>query len=131
MWQEGQAQAARAAQGSGIDIAREAGEAAATGVGKFFMDTKPWLAAAQDPMKAMFVDTMRPMFQQLTGQLLGGLMKGPVPIPGPSGAAGQPTATPSGQPAQGSPPASTFGAEQVSKKEILDKSAPKVYHLQM
>ena len=117
-WQEGQAQAARAAQGSGIDMAREAGESAATAVGKFFMDTKPWLATAQDPMKAMFVDTIRPMFQQLMGQVMGGFMKGPGLTPGPSGAAGQPTATQPGQPPQRQPPASTFGAEQVSKEEI-------------
>jgi hypothetical protein len=74
-WQEGQAQAARAAQGSGIEMAQAAGEAAAAGVGKFFMDTKPWLSAAPDPWKAMIVDTMRPIFQQMMGQVMGSFMR--------------------------------------------------------
>ena len=70
-WQEGQAQAARAAQGSGLEMAREAGETAASGVAKYLADTKPWLSAAPDPMKAMMADGMRPAFQQMMGQLMG------------------------------------------------------------
>jgi len=96
-WQEGQAQAARAAQGSGIEMAQAAGEAAAAGVGKFFMDTKPWLAAAPDPWKAMVLDTMRPIFQQLMGQLIGTFMRG-MPIAGTAGTSGRPMQSQPGQP---------------------------------
>jgi hypothetical protein len=117
-WQEGQAQAARAAQGSSIEMAQAAGEAAATGVGKFFMDTKPWLATAPDPVKAMIVDTMRPMFQQLMGQVMGGLMRGFVSMAGQSGTSGQPVTAQPGQPPQGQPPAFTSGAQQVSEQEM-------------
>ena len=73
-WQKGQAEAARAAQGSGIEMAQAAGEAAATGVGKFFMDTKPWLSAAPDPFQAMMADTMRPILQQVMGQVIASIM---------------------------------------------------------
>lgn len=75
VWQRGQAEATRAAQGSGVEMAREAGEAAATGMAKFLIDTKPWLSAAPDPWKAMIMDTMRPIFQQLVGQLMGSFMR--------------------------------------------------------
>jgi len=116
-WQEGQAQAARAAQGSGMEMAREAGEAAATAVSKFFVDNKPWLSSAPDPMKAMIVDTMRPMFQQLMGQLVGGSMRGFGPM---VGLPGQPGATQPGQP-QGQPPGFTpTGWQQVSEDEIKE-----------
>jgi hypothetical protein len=74
-WQEGQALAVQTAQASSIKVAREAGEAAAGGVAKFFMETKPWLSAAPDPWKAMMVDTMRPVIQQMVGQLVGGFMR--------------------------------------------------------
>lgn len=117
-WQEGQAQAARAAQGSGIEMAREAGEAAASNVAKFFLDTKPWLAAAPDPMKAMMVDTMRPMFQQLVTQLMGGFIRSFGSMTGPSGLPGQPAPTQPGQPPQGQPPGFAPGVEHISKSEM-------------
>jgi hypothetical protein len=99
-------------------MAREAGEAAASGVAKFFIDTKPWLAAAPDPMKAMIVDTMRPMFQQLMGQLMGGFMRGAGSITGPSGVSGQPIAAQPGQQPQGQPPGFAPDVEQISKKQM-------------
>jgi len=74
-WQEGQARAAREAERTGIEMAQAAGEAAATGVGKFFMDTKPWLAAAPDPFQAMMADTMRPILQQVMGQVIASVMR--------------------------------------------------------
>jgi len=94
-WQRGQAEAARAAQGSVVEAAQVAGEAAAGGVAKFFMETKPWLATAPNPMQAMMVDAMRPIFNQLLGQVIGGVMR-PTPQ-------GQPGAQPGqqGQPAPG------------------------------
>jgi len=84
-WQKGQAEAAREAQGSGIEIAQAAGEAAASGVGKFFMETKPWLSASPDPWQAMMADTMRPILQQVMGNVMGSMMR----------------ATPQRQPAEG------------------------------
>jgi hypothetical protein len=75
VWQKGQAEAAQAAQQSGIEVANAAGEAAAGGVAKFLMETKPWQTTSSDPMKSMMADTMGPMFQQLVGQLMGGLMR--------------------------------------------------------
>jgi len=74
VWQRGQAEAARAAQGSSLEVAQAAGEAAASGVGKFFMDTKPWLSASPNPWQAMMADTMRPVLQQTIGQMMGKLM---------------------------------------------------------
>jgi len=73
-WQEGQAQAARESERTGIEMAQAAGEAAATGVGKFFMETKPWLAASPNPFQAMMADTMRPILQQLMGQVIASVM---------------------------------------------------------
>jgi hypothetical protein len=75
VWQKGQAEAARVAQGSGIEIANAAGQAAAGGVAKWFMETKPWLSTAPDPMKAMMVDSIRPFFQQMMGQVMGTFMR--------------------------------------------------------
>jgi hypothetical protein len=116
-WQEGQVQAARVAQGGGIEMARQAGEAAAGGVAKFFMDTKPWLSAAPDPWKAMIVDTMRPLFQQMMGQVMGGFMRF---MP-----QGQPRIPPSqaGQPGFETPQAGQIGfqqAQQASEDEVRE-----------
>jgi hypothetical protein len=112
-WQEGQAQASRAAQGSGIEMAREAGEVAASGVAKFFLDTKPWLSASPDPLKAMVVDTMRPVFQQVFGQLTGTFLRG-FGMP-QAGSPGQPMPQ---NPPQGQTPLSTPGVEQIGKDEM-------------
>jgi len=94
-WQKGQAEAASAAQGSGIEMAKAAGEAAAMGVGKYFEETKPWLAASPDPWRAMMFDTIRPFFQQMVGQLMGGFMRFT-----PQGQVGVQPPSPSGQPGQ-------------------------------
>lgn len=89
-WQRGQAEAARAAQGSGIEIAQAAGETAASGVAKYFMDAKPWLSTSPNPMQSMIVDTVRPFFQQILGQMMGSFMRFT-----PQGQAGmQPSPTP-------------------------------------
>lgn len=115
-WQQGQAEAAQAAQGSGMEMAKAAGEAAAAGVGKYFMDTKPWLAGAPNPMQAMVVDSMRPMFQQLMGQLMGNFMRFTPQAQGQPGT--QPT-SPSGQSAQ---PGfqQPGGVQQASDEEIKE-----------
>jgi hypothetical protein len=94
-WQRGQAEAARAAQGDVVAAAQTAGEAAAGGVARYFMETKPWLATAQNPMQAMMVDAMSPLFKQLLGQVIGSVIR-----PAPQG---QPGAQVPGQPGQPAP----------------------------
>jgi hypothetical protein len=112
-WQKGQAEAARAAQQSGIEIAQTAGEAAAGGVARFFMDTKPWQAASPNPMQSMMADTMRPIFQQMIGQVMGGFMR-----PGPQGQAGS-QSPPPGQ-ADFQQPGGVQPASEDEVKEAFD-----------
>jgi hypothetical protein len=78
-WQKGQAEAAQAAQGSVAEAAQAAGAAAAMGVGKYFEETKPWLATSKDPWQAMMADTMRPYLQQVMGQVIGSVMRPNIP----------------------------------------------------
>jgi len=109
-WQKGQAEAAQAAQQSGIEIAQTAGEAAAGGVAKFFMETKPWQSASPNPMQSMMVDTMRPIFQQMIGQVMGGFMR-----TGPQGQAGMQS------PATGQPGFQPHGGvQQASEDEVKE-----------
>ncbi|RJQ41355.1 MAG: hypothetical protein C4555_00165 [Dehalococcoidia bacterium] len=68
-WQEGQARAARAAQGSSLEIAQEAGETAATAMGKFLMENKPWLTKTSDPMKAMMAQAIQPHLSTMLGRM--------------------------------------------------------------
>jgi len=92
-WQRGQAEAARAAQGDVVAAAQTAGEAAAGGVARYFMETKPWLATAQNPMQAMMADAMSPLFKQLLGQVIGSVIH-----PAPQGQPGVQVPGQSGQP---------------------------------
>lgn len=69
-WQKGQAEAAQAAQGSVVEAAQVAGQAAAMGVGKYFEETKPWLAAAPNPLMATMANAMQPLFNQAMGNLM-------------------------------------------------------------
>ena len=80
LWQAGQADAARAAQGTGEQIAEKAAHEAALGVAGYFEEKKPWLAASPDPFKAMFADIMRPIFENVAKSL----------TPGAEGEAGAP-----------------------------------------
>jgi hypothetical protein len=119
VWQKGQAEAARAAQGSGIEMAQAAGEAAATGVGKFFMDTKPWLSAAPDPFQAIMADTMRPILQQVMGQVIASVMH----ITSRGQAGPQPSAGPRVPPQGGSQPpqhGQPGGVQEASDDEIKE-----------
>jgi len=81
VWGRGQAEAAKAQQGSVLEAAQVAGQAAAGGVAKYFMEEKPWLATAQNPMQAMMADALGPLFKQLLGQVTGTLIR-PAPQPG-------------------------------------------------
>lgn len=95
-WQRGQAEAARSAQGDVVAAAQVAGEAAAGGVAKFFMETKPWIATAPNPMQAMMVDAMSPLFKQVMGQVMGSFIR-----PSPQGQPGAQVPSQPGQPAPG------------------------------
>ena len=95
-WQKGQAEAARANQTGVVEAAQAAGEAAAGGVAKFFMQEKPWLATAQNPLQAMVVDAMSPLFKQVMGNLMGPFMR-----PAPQGQPGAQVLAQPGQPATG------------------------------
>jgi len=106
VWQQGQAIAAREAQGSSLEVANAAGEAAAGGVAKYLMETKPWLSASPNPMQSMMADSMRPLLQQLIGQLMGGMMP---PIQQPQAGIQTP---------QGLQPDQLAGTQQVSEEEI-------------
>lgn len=118
VWQKGQAEAARAAQGSGIEMAQAAGEAAAGGIARWFMEAKPWVSAAPDPWQAMMVDTTRPIIQQLLGQIMSKFTQltpqgqlGAQPLPGAQATFQPPQ---SGQPGFEQP----SGVPQATEEEI-------------
>lgn len=116
-WQKGQAEAAEAAQQSGTEIAETAGETAAAGVAKFFMETKPWQAGSPNPMATMVTQAIQPYFSQVIGRMFGmfgSFGQPPGTIPNQSG---QP---PQQNPPQGGTPVSTPGTEQVSEQEMKE-----------
>jgi len=89
VWQQGQAEAARAAQMGGSEMAAQAAQQAAQGVAAYLEQTKPWISASSNPMQAMLADLMRPLLQNVMSRF----------IPGMPAALGQPqgerTASPS------------------------------------
>jgi len=116
-WQKGQAEAAEAARQSGTEIAETAGETAAAGVAKFFMETKPWQAGNPNPMAAMVTQAIQPFFTQTLGRvfgMFGGIGQPPGTIPN------QPGQPPQQNPPQGGTPVSTPGTEQVSEQEMKE-----------
>jgi len=70
LWQAGQVEAARAAQGTGEQIAGKAAQEAAAGVANYFERTKPWLSSAPNPLQAMLVDVMRPMVENVAKAMM-------------------------------------------------------------
>jgi hypothetical protein len=118
-WQEGQAQAARAAQGSGIEVAHAAAEEAAMRVGQQVQEAARQAATAgsRNPMASMVAQTMQPFFGQMMGRMFGmltGVGQPPGPMPN------QPGQPPQQSPTRGKPSASTPGTEQVSQEEIKE-----------
>jgi len=133
-WQKGQAEAARAVQGSGYETAHLAAQ-------QVISQAMPQILGAvkdqavdrsPDPMGSMMTRTIEPYFQQMMGSLMGGMMQfgqNPGMMPGmsppgfvpPQGA--QPNSaqtTQSGHATQGTQPQSPHlgGIEQASKNEI-------------
>lgn len=118
-WQEGQAQAARAAQGSSTEVAHTAAEEAAIRVGQQVVEAARQAATAgsPNPMASMVAQTMQPFFGQMMGRLFGmltGVGQPPGPMPN------QPSQPLQKRPPQGQPPGFTPGAEQVSQQEIKE-----------
>jgi hypothetical protein len=117
-WQEGQAQAARAAQGSSIEVAHVAAEEAAMKVGQQVQEAARQAATAgsRNPMASMVTQAIQPFFSQMVGRMFGtfgGFGQPPGPMPNQPG-------QPPQQPSQGGTPVSTPGSEQASEQEIKE-----------
>jgi len=134
-WQKGQAETARAVQGSGYETAQLAAQQVISqampqilgAVKEQAVDRSP------DPMGSMMTRTIEPYFQQMLGSLMGGMMQfgqNPGMMPGmappgfipPQGVQPNPSqaANKAGQPTAGNQPQSPHlgGVEPVSKNEI-------------
>ena len=117
-WQEGQTQAARAAQGSGMEVAHAAAEEAAMRVGQQVQEAVRQATApgSSNPMTSMMTQAMQPFFSKMVGHMfgrLGGISQPPGTIPNQSN-------QPPQQPSQGGAPGSTPGNEQASEQEIKE-----------
>jgi len=129
-WQKGQAEAARAVQGSGHETAQLAAQQVISqampqilgAVKEQAVDRSP------DPVGSMMTRTIEPYLQQMMGAFMGGIMQ-PGMMPGmvqsgfmpPQGVQPNPgQTTQSGQPIPGTQPQSPHlgGIEQASKNEI-------------
>jgi len=134
-WQKGQAEAARAVQGSGYETAHLAAQQVISqampqilgAVKEQAVDRSP------DPVGSMMTRTIEPYFQQMMGSLMGGMMQfgqNPGMMPGMSPPGFNPqqgvqpnpgqTNSQTGQPTPGSQSQSPHpeGVEQASKNEI-------------
>jgi len=118
-WQEGQAQAARAAQGSSMEVAHAAAEEAALRVGQQVQEAARQAATAgsPNPMASMVTQAIQPFFTQTVGRMfgmLGGIGQPPGAIPN------QPGQPPQQNPSHGGTPVSTPGTEQVSEQKMKE-----------
>jgi len=125
-WQKGQAEAARAMQGSGIETAQLAAQQVLSQAMPQILGAvkDQAVTASPNPMGDMMVRLIEPQLQQLMGTFMGGMMPGMAPqgFTPPQGTqpnqtqttnqASQPTTGPQPQ----SPPIG--GVEQASKNEI-------------
>jgi len=117
-WQKGQAEAAQAAQQSGIEIAQAAAEDAALRVGQQVLEAARQAAAAgsPNPMASMVTQAIQPFFTQTLGRMFGmlsGVSQPPGVIPNQPG-------QPPQQSSQGGTLVSTPGTEHVSEQEIKE-----------
>ena len=105
-WQKGQAEAAQAAQQSGIEIAQAAAQEAAGIVGQQVQEIarQATTTGSSNPMASMVTQAIQPFFTQTVGRMFGML-----------GGIGQP---PQQNPAQGQTPVSMPGVEQIGKDKI-------------
>jgi hypothetical protein len=131
-WQKGQAEAARAMQGSGYETAQLAAQQVISQVMPQILGAVKdnAVAASPDPVGSMMTRTIEPYFQQMMGNLMGSFMQfgqNPGMMPGmgqqgfmpPQGAQPNPAqaANKAGQPTQGWG-SRVHGVEQASKDEI-------------
>ncbi|MCX8126639.1 MAG: hypothetical protein N3E40_05840 [Dehalococcoidia bacterium] len=123
-WQKGQAEAARAMQGSGYETAQLAAQQVLAQAMPQILGTVKSQAvnASPDPMGAMVTRLIEPYLQQMMQQMMGSVM-GSFGMPGGmmSGAPGQPGQPPSGQPpgqAGFHPPAA--GPNQATDGEVKE-----------
>ena len=130
-WQKGQAEAARAVQGSGHETAQLAAQQVISQAMPQILGAVKdnSVAASPDPVGSMMTRTIEPYLQQMMGSFMGGMMQ-PGMMPGmvqpgftpPQGVQPNPaqTANQSAQPTPGSQPQSPHlgGVEQASKNEI-------------
>ena len=125
-WQKGQAEAARAMQGSGIETAQLAAQQVLSQAMPQILGAvkSQAVTASPDPVGSMMTRMIEPYLQHMMGTFMGGMMPGMAP-PGftpPQGT--QPnqaqTTNQSGQPTPGHQPQSPHlgGVEQASKNEI-------------
>jgi len=134
-WQKGQAEAARAMQGSGVETAQLAAQQVISQAMPQILGAVKdnSVAASPDPMGSMMTRTIEPYFQQMLGSLMGGMIQfgqNPGMMPGmaspsfapPQGVQPNPAqaTNQSGQTTQGNQPQSQHlgGVDQVSKNEI-------------
>ena len=122
-WQKGQAEAARAMQGSGAEVAQMAAQQTLNGALPQILSMVKDQAVntSPNPMAAMMANTMQPIFQQLMGNLMGAFMRpmGDVLAPSQPGQPSQSGQPPAGT-GTGSPPGQQFGFEQVTEDEIKE-----------
>jgi len=125
-WQKGQAEAARAVQGSGYDTAHLAAQQVISQAMPQILGAVKdnSVAASPDPVGSMMTRMIEPYLQQMMGSFMGGMMPGMVQ-PGftpPQGAQPNPaqTTTQPGQQRPGNQPQSpqAGGVKQASKNEI-------------
>jgi hypothetical protein len=98
-WQRGQAEAARAVQGSGVEVAQMAAQQALNGAMPHFMSAvkDSSNASSPSPFASMMTRVFEPILQQTMQQMMGSMMGG-VGIPGMG------MMPPAGQPALGQQP---------------------------
>ena len=134
-WQKGQAEAARAMQGSGIETAQLAAQQVLSQAMPQILGAvkSQAVTASPDPVGSMMTRMIEPVLQQMMGTFMGGMMQfgqnpgmmpgmtppGSVPPQGVQPNSGQ-TNTKAGQPIPGNQPQSPQfgGVEQASKNEI-------------
>lgn len=100
VWQRGQAEAARAAQGSGQELAHQAAQETLAGAMPQIMEVMRAQAAAQspNPFATMMMSSLQPFLQTIVSQLMGAFM------PRPQGQGYQPPGVqPGAQPQPGQP----------------------------
>jgi len=110
-WQEGQAQAAQAIQGSGMEIARVAAQEVVSDITPQFMQAMRETSTASSPNP--FASMMTRLFEPHLQQMMGGLMRGfSMPI------AGMPEGQAQAQPGQ--PAFQQAGFEPATENEIKE-----------